>query len=265
MTALQGSAISGGKATAITAHATTAHTKGSWTQLIASTTADSTGVIVEIVGDTAGNWDFLVDIGIGASPTVLIPNLIYSPSSGQAAGCVYAYSFPLVVPSGSELSACCQCSTAAKVVNVHISLTYDSWGGVVPGTSISAYGADTADSGGTNLVYGTSPTEGAWTELVDPSSAAAVGFVLGVGRNRVSNVVDGREALIDIGTGASPSEVQLIGNHYMPSNADELYANATTPYLPVAIPTSTRIVARSMTLTATSNNVYEAVLYALEA
>lgn len=94
-----------------------AHTKGSWYQLTASTSADIDALVVNFGGkrNTARtNASWLVDIGTGGagSETVVLSDLFVGSSSAEnlAPACVP----PMVVPTitaGTRLAARAQCST----------------------------------------------------------------------------------------------------------------------------------------------------------
>lgn len=95
----------------------TANTKGSYTQITASTSADLQWLIVgsNNQGNTARtNAGWLVDIATGGSgsESVIISNLCFSSSSGINAMYPWAYpAIPIVVSSGTRLSARAQCTT----------------------------------------------------------------------------------------------------------------------------------------------------------
>lgn len=94
----------------------TANTKGSWSQLIASTANPYKAILVAIgnqARDTRSGASWLVDIGIGAAAaeTTLVPNL---PARVQAATDLPVPRFhgplPVHIPAGTRISARAQCS-----------------------------------------------------------------------------------------------------------------------------------------------------------
>ena len=91
--------------TAVTTGASSS-TKGSATQLIASTNFDVWGVTLVFTdygnGNTASDGCF--DLLIGANDDVLIPNILcgYSPKSDQLGS--QRYWFPLYIPAGVKVS-----------------------------------------------------------------------------------------------------------------------------------------------------------------
>jgi hypothetical protein len=99
-----------------------AHTKGSWTELISSTSKKTVGIMVFVTAQGTGK-KFLCDIGVGAvdSEVVLIPNLItYVPSFGSQGNQIF---IPVVIPAGSRITARCQCDSAGSFkIYVRVSL-----------------------------------------------------------------------------------------------------------------------------------------------
>jgi hypothetical protein len=102
--------------------ASSANTKGSWTQLIASTTNPVVGILVLL--EVSSLATFLIDIGTGASGSevVLIPDIYASFYSTNAAIMSAAIFFPVQVPAGTRIAARCQSGTANSTVYVALSL-----------------------------------------------------------------------------------------------------------------------------------------------
>jgi len=100
--------------TTITAGAS-AHTKGSWTQLLASTTGRVVAIAIHTRGG-ATDVRYLVDIGIGAagSETVLVADL-GCESSGAWIPSMFLVL--IVVAPGTRIAARCQASTASSTIN----------------------------------------------------------------------------------------------------------------------------------------------------
>lgn len=96
----------------------TADTKGAWSEVTASTTADINWLIICIGNQnlasrsTSANWAFDVGIGAAGFETVVIPDLLMGASSTSDAP--YARSFAIPVPtisSGTRIAVRAQCST----------------------------------------------------------------------------------------------------------------------------------------------------------
>lgn len=157
---------SGSWGTVITADST-AHTKGSYAEIIASTTYDWYGFWMTIPETYVSGSDTsqLMDIAIGAaaSESIIISNFVsgYSPNAG-----FQPYFFPLYIPRGSRISARIQAVIASDVARVVL------WGNNgnsgLPGplfTGCDTYGDDTATSSGTSVTPGISSSWGSDTNI----------------------------------------------------------------------------------------------------
>jgi len=150
----------------------------SWTQLIASTAFDAQLVVVTIGSSSAAATDTstLIDIGIGASTaeSVLIPDILAGGvnSANNVAGTRH-HIFPLYLPAGSRVSARAQSVRTTGYTSVSVEL----WGGPRNpdrwwcGTTVTAYGINTADSGGTAVTAGNSGAETATPVAIGTTSA----------------------------------------------------------------------------------------------
>lgn len=230
--------------TSITASGST-NTKGSWTQLIASTAHDAIGMMIYMRGNT-GTQQVLVDIGIGASSSeiALIPNLKYT---NAAYGFSFTAWFPVQIPAGTRLSARCQSSVASGNMKVHVVLIYGALKNPVPLTHVLDYGADTSTSAVTSVdPGGTANTKGAWTQIT--ASTTHDIKALGIAWYSSTAATTAVARLIDIGVGAGGSEQILLPDlRNQSDNSGTLARQATPPFLgcfPVHIPAGTRIAAR---------------------
>jgi hypothetical protein len=158
LAATPGSGMSG---TLITGHASQ-HTKGSYSQLIASTTYDSHGFWLSVTDTVLSGSDtsLLLDIGIGASGSevVLAPNLMagFRPATGAG----YLAFLPLFIPRATRVAARLQGIIGGDTANVAVFL---NGGSSHPRTQIykgcDAYGIDISDSGGTAHTAGNTSSE----------------------------------------------------------------------------------------------------------
>lgn len=108
--------------TVITASATP-NTKGSYTQLIASTPRDYCGIFIGPDMNTAQTVaQLLLDIAIGAggSEVVIVPNWSQPPFSDKMArGFV-----PVSIPAGTRIAARCQSPTASATIGLSLITAY---------------------------------------------------------------------------------------------------------------------------------------------
>lgn len=202
-------ANAGSDGVTVTANSTPNVMGSTWTTLIASTAFDATGLWVALQGNISSsvNASMLVDIGIGAasSEVVLAPYLMAGACAVWADGMGAMYFFPNIgIPAGSRLSARAQCATASRTINVLVGVI---GGRRIPGqwigSRITAYGVDTANSTGTPVTPGATPSWGSATQISSSTTnnirAMQVGMDMGgdlTGANR--------RYLARIGVGASP-------------------------------------------------------------
>ena len=266
MTAIQSSAkdssFVGG--IVLTAHAS-AHTKAeTYTELISSTNADSTWVSVVLQRGNTSAATYLVDIGIGAasSEVVKIPDLIFAAGGSTEPG-FYVYEFPLVIPSGSRLSALCQSSTGSATCRASIHVGFDPHP-FVTGDTVEAFGVNAGTTGAVALDdSGIAGTYGDWTEIEDSLANGINGFSFALSHANTTNVAT-RYLMFGIATGAAESESEII-DEVMASNNSALdtYCPGVSPYLPLSIGSGVRVSGRYKTIDNASANTYEMALYGL--
>lgn len=192
-------------ATGVTVTAdTAAHTKGAWTQIIASTSADATLVLLDVsgVGASGVASGTLIDLALGGSGSevAFLSNLpVGSASAVLGATAAFQVPLPVSVPSGSRISARIQSVvTGGKTATVAVSLL--SGGTITPGT-LTVLGADTGTSRGTNL--GT-----AWTQII-ASTAATYRHLIIVPSASTSSLNSAAVDDVTVGSGGSGSEVEI--------------------------------------------------------
>jgi hypothetical protein len=152
----------------------TAHEKGAWTPIIASTAFEADVLTLLMWGTAlaANNGCALGDIGIGPSGAeeVLVANV----GIGNLGGSVTqpnSFDIPIKVPAGSRLSFRWQSARAsANNASVNIMLGTADFASA---TTVDTLGADTATSTGTAIAG-----VGAAQEIVASASRAYRGFVL---------------------------------------------------------------------------------------
>jgi hypothetical protein len=192
-------------ATTVTANSS-ANTKGSYSQLIASTSANASFIVVvsNAVRTGATNTATLLDLAIGASgsETNFASNIAIGSHSATAAPQVGGvYGFPLKIPSGSRISARIQSVvTLGKTASVTVYL-FDLGDYATAPTSVDVIGGNTANSQGISF----SGASGTWVQATASTSQAyrAVTFVASGHDATMGNVID----FFEVGVGASGSEV----------------------------------------------------------
>lgn len=188
--------------TTVTANSS-AHTKGSWTEVIASTSGNASllTVFALAVVQSGTNTATLLDIATGASgsETAVISNLAIGGASAQSAGGV-SVNIPLQVPSGTRLSARIQ-SVVTGGKNAQVQLfAIDAGDYATAPTSVDVIGSSTITSEGLSM----SGASGTWVEATASTSQdyRAIACLPSTHNAAISNYT----TEYDIGVGASGSE-----------------------------------------------------------
>jgi len=188
-----------------------AHTKGAWVQIVASSSADANlvEVMVDAINTNGVDTSVLVDIGIGAAgaETVIIANVAVGGAqsfvgSGQDNGLCFAV--PVYVPSGSRVAARIQSLVTGgktSAVTVRLSSTTNP---ALTSASTTTFGSSTSTSAGTAM----SSSSGTYTELIASTADRydCLSFVPSVSSTNVTQ----NFRVFGIAIGASGSE-SLIG------------------------------------------------------
>jgi hypothetical protein len=216
--------INSGVSITVNANAT-ANTKGNWTQLIASSSSNTSFIFVGVsnIGATATNTATLLDIGIGASgsETAIIGDVAVGASGSFSQGAANIYGVPFKIPSGTRISARIQSVVTSKFSSISAFLMDLGNYNTAP-TSVDVIGADTANSKGISF----SGASGSWNEAIASTSRdyRAVCCVLSSHNSDVAGIT----ITWDVGIGASGSEV-VFGGGRAPVSSNEVISNAT-PY-----------------------------------
>jgi hypothetical protein len=238
--------LSGASRVTITGDTTgpTAHVKGAWSELIASTDAAARWLVVDVqTGSNASDSAALLDIGTGAagSETVRIADM----GAGQIAAVVASagaikYLFPMSIPSGTRIAARIQFGTlngaVARTGNMSAGVYTDDRLAALP-TTLDTMGADTANSRGTTLTNANTYYE--LTSSTTQDYQALVATVTAAGATNRSNT----SMKFTVGKGASGAEVELFSFEYRETNTESMFpAEAQIPALYTGhIPAGTRL------------------------
>ena len=246
--------------TAVTTGATSS-TKGSATQLIASTKFDVWGVTLVFTdyGASATASDACFDLLLGANDDVRVANLLcgYSPSSSSFG--TQRYWFPLYIPAGVKVSGRAAGLRTSTAMQVQIFLE----GGTPSppwrvGSRVTTYGITTVPNG-TNVVAGNA-AEGSWTQMT--ASTSEDHFYLVPSFQLTSETsISSRALNVDYGVGGSGSEVLLGSVDYGQSSFELLSTPGDLGGEDVHVPAGSRLVMRASS-TGVSNN-YNGALYGI--
>ena len=245
-----------------------ANTKGSWVELVASSAFDVKGIWIDIgFGSLA---DFLVDIGVGAegSEQVIISNLYATPgaTSGTALRSATTYCLPISIPVGTRISARSQSTGTGLGIRLTVTLMGLGFASPQPLSRMTTYGAATGDSGGTSIDPGaTIQTKGAWVEIIGSSTNKMSALALAIGnQNNAARL--SASWLFDISVGAATSEVILIPDLFLASNASgDMVFPITMGTFPVHVPRGTRIAARAQcSINDATDRLFDLILYGID-
>lgn len=242
----------------------TAHTKGSWTALLAATAFDIRWLEVTWLTTRVSATDTkqLLDIGYdpagGTTYVVLVNNLMsgYIDVRGGA-GCA----LPCFIPAGSTVAARIQADVTSDTAEVGVIAHGGIFGDNPDPTQglIVSYGPVTADSGGVTLADAADDTKSAWVELTGATTHPHQGLTVGIQGSGITTMVTAHQ-LIDIGIGAAASEVVVIPNIPVRRRNDETVIYLTrTLCFPLSVPEGVRIAARSQGSTGAESDLDVAV------
>jgi len=229
------------------------NTKGAYVELIAATAFDANRIVVTVIGQTAALRSSLVDVATGAAgvESVLAANLFIVGHTGDFASISSAtYDLYANIPSGTRLSVRSQCSIASTAMRVNAMLVSGSGSGF---PTPETYGAVTASSTGTPVNAGAvANTKGAWTELTPATSITISSLAIAVNYG-LNNAPGFNNWQIDIGVGASGSEVVVVPDYSFGSGDLQALILPAWITVPVSIVSGSRLAARlaSTTIDAT--------------
>ncbi len=232
----------------------TAHVKGAWTQVLAATAFEGFFISVTVASnsvsgtDTSGLLDIGYDAAGGTSYTVLVPNILAGHVLTGTGHPGRRIGVPCYIPTGSTVAARWQATVVSDTVLCSVELL----GGAnadnpIPNHGLIVdYGTTTASSSGTTPGNAGPDTEGAWVEMTAATTHPHRGLsvaIQGAGLSLGNTVF-----LIDIGIGASSSEVVLIENIGAESRTQDhiTMTSPLTTYLR-PIPEASRLAVRAQT------------------
>lgn len=192
----------------------TAHAKGSWTEIASSLRRDVAGFWLYLGGYNSGNQgSLLVDIGVGTagSEIVIVSNIMRDATTGSYREGSIGY-IPIAVAKGSRVAARVQSTQSSGEIGFQLRVQYAGNWADDSLQHATTYGDNEADSGGVAVTpSSTVNTKGAWHEITPATARDHEALMLcpadGADITRAL-----QSQLIDIGFGASGSEVVAISN-----------------------------------------------------
>lgn len=253
--------VTGGVRT--TSASATAHVKGAWNELVAST-AEDYDCLLFMFGQVTSNTSHLIDVGIGGAGAeqVIVADLHTSQGNNTSEW----FTIPRAIPAGTRIAVRSQCSTASSqfrsaVMGVKGGFLYPQGGG-----DIVTMGAAAADSGGTSIDSGaTANTYGAWVQLAASTTGDLKAMTVRTGGKNNTTPTTG-QGLLQIGVGAAAAEVGLFEVPLITGTALDNYGPCPSFWFPVDVPAGSRIAARWMaSYTDATDRQMDVVAYGWEA
>ena len=236
--------------TTLTAHATP-HTKGSYTDIIASTGQTAYGIWVTgfDVAVNGSATSMLLDIatgGIGAETDIIsnidMGNASVSLSTGVTSNGKLFYFPGLLIPSGTRISARIQALITVDTLVVAMSLDQRiQW--QIANTSWVTYGAVTASSFGTAVPKGTNAF-GAWTAVGSTTSRSHTLWTVGLDMLADTTQAASIPVLIEIGYGPNAGSITSIGVVQSLLSIQEASAGCFPPVLAFNVSSGSQLWAR---------------------
>ena len=232
-----------GSAVTMTANAS-ANVKGSWSSLVASTSADASMLVfyVDNIAVSATNTAVLIDIGTGASgaETAIASNIGVGGALATAGTLGVVFGFPFKVPSGTRISARIQAVIGGDTARV-VATVIDAGDYATAPTSVDSTlaGGDTSNSQGTSF----SGASGAWTVVAASTTQAYRAVVLTISSHTDTSA--GIVGQFEIGVGSSGNEVSFGTTLFNIDTAERAWTRPPYSYLfGRSIPAGSRLAIR---------------------
>lgn len=218
--------------------------KGSWTQIVASTTYDTCFMIVQWAGDGAGSQTAVVDIGVGSAgnEVVIVSNLMGYGTGSSVARTQYA--LPVVIPAGTRIAARAQAAAGTDAGRVSLILAEGGFGQSDGFAGVDAIGFDSANTRGTTITCSsTAHTKGSYAQLTASTPVDYEGLIVVPDEN--IHPPDTRW-LVDLAIGGAGSEQVIVPNMvFRFISTDNYVLPMKSPIIPVCIPAGTRMAIRA--------------------
>ncbi|MDF2969695.1 MAG: hypothetical protein K0R61_145 [Microvirga sp.] len=240
-----GAAAAGSPAVSLPGDATADTKASSWTEVIASTPAAGSMLLLQIGSYlNVAQRSFLIDIAIGGAgaETVLIANAWFPV--GSLVTFMSHYLLFCCVPKGSRLSARCQSNSSDEAVPISLTVFSPAALDAVPTGPVVPYGVNLATTNGLPLVPASS-AEGNWAQLTAATSCRHTKLLLVIGKDEADVAMTTDRYVLDIGMGGSGAEKEIILDIplVIDALADQPLPGIIGP-LDVAIPKGSRLAAR---------------------
>lgn len=240
----------------------TAHVKGLYVEIVASTGFDYGNILLFLANrDIAPN---LLDIAVGSAgnEVIVLKDILLDKVTNTLRFQCDSLLLPVGIPKGTRITARVQTGSASGIgprvliTGIGRSLSESS-----PMSLSIAEGVDTANTKGVVVDPGSSAhTKGSYIEITGSSNRDYKGFFLSLGLESNSSPTSGHY-LLDIAIGSVGNEEVILSNYWRTSDTGDVYANTLSPFLPIGIPKGTRISARAQSgVTNATDRVFSVTL-----
>jgi len=215
----------------------TPHSKGAWTEIIASNGAATQALMVQVseIGRSGTDTATLIDIGVGAAGNETAIASDIGVSGAGRFGIVFV--LPVAVAQSARVSVRSQAVIASDTADVTISSFVIANSATMP-TTVDVLGSVPAASTGTELLT-------SYTEIIASTSQAyeAIAIVESLSRTAFINYYLNT---VTVGIGAAGLEVDVAQKPYSMLSSESMYSNPTVSLVTaVDIPAGSRIAAKA--------------------
>jgi hypothetical protein len=229
----------------------TSHTKGAWTEIIASNAATTTALLVRVgdIGDNSTDTATLIDIGTGdsGSETAIAANVAVGGANDYL-----TFVLPVAITSGTRIAIRSQAIIASDTASVFLDTFAFGDVTTVP-TTVDVLGTDTATS--TGAAIGESYTEVVASTSQDYTAICAVPSIS-------IATMSSAEISLDVATGSAGNETQIVEIPTKYLSSERVLSDQWISYVTAAtIPAGTRLSAKTTGL----NRVNEVTLIGVPA
>lgn len=230
----------------------TAHTKGAWTEIVASAEFDADGFELFLVDAGSVNKS-IIDVAVGSAgnETIIVENFCIRHSIDDASTKIAC--FPIAIPQGARISVRGQNGGSSEVFAFSIKLMESA-----PSSFqlVESFGADESSSSGVLLPSSTS-AKSSWIEIAFAVNGNSK--YIQIPNLCLTPFVD-REAIFDIGIGAAGQEVAVFSDlHFRTDSSVSTARDRMLFESPVNWPAGTRVAMRVQSIVAIST--WEVSLY----
>jgi hypothetical protein len=252
--------------TVLTAGAS-ANTKGSWVQLGTSAPVNfASNYMIVHIGKSGGATlsDFTVDIGLGSTQFVLVPDLHFPGLKGVVGSEIITIEMPLHIPKATAIYARCAATTASMTCQIGVHLFSQGFMGMPGFSRVDCLGA-IATSRGVAVDCGASANTKTRVQIVASTARRYGGMFCIIGPNADVSRTVLASALMDISVGASSSEYNILSNHQLTwSTTYDVPWPWVIPAFPCDIPAASRVSVNAQCSDATAGDrAFDVCLYGL--